>query len=91
MTDDEFPEFANSPHRLIVRIELDEDELVVAGTEFLSMDQLEQRIAEITDRIITSIKCKRDGSLKIAGPVEDSDTHFVVDNECIENYEDEDA
>ena len=78
-------------HRLVIRVELDEAELIVAGTEFKSMDRLEQMIADITDKIITSIKVKRDGTLKLSGKSATSDSHFIVDNECIDSFKDKDA
>ena len=77
-------------HRLTIRIELDDLELVVAGTEFSSLDSLEQRIAEVSDKIITSIKVKRNGTLKLDSPVDGQPGVFVVDNDCIDSYEDED-
>ena len=73
-------------HALMLTVVLDEVELLQASTIIVSMDQLEQGISELTDRIVESIKAKREGKLKYTY---EDDGVGVVDNNSIKDYEDE--
>tara|TARA_Y100001938_G_scaffold128710_1_gene182820 strand:- start:48920 stop:49192 length:273 start_codon:yes stop_codon:yes gene_type:complete len=73
-------------HTLMLTVILDDVELLQAQTTIVFMDQLEQGISELTDRIVESIKAKREGKLKYTY---EDDGIGVVDNNSIRDYEDE--